>query len=51
MYRIKIVGGSSAGAMNQPQSEILITGHSAESYAAVRAGSVFDRQAGNGLIR
>jgi cyanophycinase-like exopeptidase len=26
-----ILGGSSAGAMNQPESEILITGHSAES--------------------
>lgn len=50
LYRTKIVGGSSAGAMNQPQSEILITGHSAESYAAVRAGSVFDRQAGNGFL-
>ena len=33
-----IVGGSSAGAMNQPTSEIMITGHSAESYTAVREG-------------
>ena len=45
-----IVGGSSAGAMNQPISEILITGHSAESYSAVRAGSVFLRGTGNGFL-
>lgn len=45
-----IVGGSSAGAMNQPSSQILITGHSAESYAAVRAGSVFLRSQGNGFL-
>ena len=36
--------------MNQPSSEILITGHSAESYAAVRDGSVFLRDAGNGYL-
>ena len=29
----EVVGGSSAGAMNQPMSEILVTGHSSESYA------------------
>lgn len=46
-----LVGGSSAGAMNQPTSPILITGHSAESYAAVRAGEVFQRDAGNALIQ
>jgi len=45
-----IVGGSSAGAMNQPLSEILVTGHSVESYSAVRAGSVFQRNMGNALL-
>jgi len=45
-----IIGGSSAGAMNQPKSEILITGHSAESYAAVRLGSVVMRNAGNAFL-
>ena len=38
-----VVGGSSAGAMNQPTAEILVTGSSAESYAAVAGGSVFQR--------
>merc|ERR1719203_400260 len=45
-----IVGGSSAGAMNQPMSEILITGYSHESYNAVRYGSVFQRDSGNNLL-
>jgi cyanophycinase len=45
-----IVGGSSAGAMNQPLSEILVTGHSQESYAVLRAGSVFQRDGGNAFI-
>lgn len=45
-----VVGGSSAGAMNQPKSEILITGHSAESYAAVKAGAIFLRDSGNGFL-
>ena len=45
-----IVGGSSAGAMNQPMSEILVTGHSVESYAAVSAGAVFQRNAGNLML-
>jgi cyanophycinase-like exopeptidase len=45
-----IVGGSSAGAMNQALSEILITGSSAESYAAVRAGTIFQRNRGNNFI-
>ena len=45
-----IVGGSSAGAMNQPSSEILVTGHSSESYAAVRDGSIFLRKPGNSLL-
>ena len=45
-----IVGGSSAGAMNQPRSEILITGYSAESHSAVRAGTVFHRGNGNFLL-
>jgi cyanophycinase len=45
-----IIGGSSAGAMNQPVSEILITGHSSESYGAVAAGSVFLRSGGNAFL-
>jgi cyanophycinase-like exopeptidase len=45
-----IVGGSSAGAMNQPLSEILVTGHSLESYAVLRAGSVFQRDGGNAFL-
>jgi cyanophycinase len=45
-----VLGGSSAGAMNQPDAQILITGHSAESYTAVRAGSVFLRGQGNGFL-
>jgi len=45
-----IVGGSSAGAMNQPQSEIIVTGHSAESYSAVSSGSLFQRNTGNLMI-
>lgn len=45
-----IVGGSSAGAMNQPISEILVTGHSVESYSAVSRGSVFQRNRGNDML-
>ena len=50
LIRKEIVGGSSAGAMNQPMSEILVTGHSSESYAVVRAGEVFQRNAGNRML-
>jgi cyanophycinase-like exopeptidase len=46
----EIVGGSSAGAMNQPISEILVTGHSVESYAAVSTGAVFQRNCGNAML-
>jgi cyanophycinase-like exopeptidase len=46
-----IVGGSSAGAMNQPTSEILVTGSSVESYSALSAGSVFQRNAGNAMVQ
>jgi len=45
-----IVGGSSAGAMTQPTSEILVTGHSVESYDALRNGYVFQRDSGNNLV-
>ena len=50
LIRKEIVGGSSAGAMNQPMSEILVTGHSSESYAAVSAGEVFQRNRGNLML-
>ena len=50
LIRKEIVGGSSAGAMNQPMSEILVTGHSVESYAAVSAGEVFQRNRGNMML-
>jgi|EP01047_Picozoa_sp_COSAG01_P025432 cyanophycinase-like exopeptidase len=50
LIRKEIVGGSSAGAMNQPCSEILVTGHSVESYSAVSAGSVFQRNMGNRML-
>jgi len=46
----RILGGSSAGAMTQPSSEILITGHSRESYDAVKSGEVYERDAGNGFL-
>jgi len=46
----RILGGSSAGAMTQPSSEILITGHSKESYDAVKSGQVYERDAGNGFL-
>jgi hypothetical protein len=36
--------------MNQPMSEILITGHSVESYAAVSSGAVFQRNRGNDML-
>lgn len=45
-----VVGGSSAGAMTQPGSEILVTAHSVESYDAVRSGYVFQRDSGNNLL-
>eukprot|EP00037_Helgoeca_nana_P017185 m.162428 g.162428 ORF g.162428 m.162428 type:complete len:436 (-) comp23877_c0_seq1:50-1357(-) len=51
LQRTLVVGGSSAGAMNQPLSDILITASSAESYAAVAAGTIFSRQAGNKLLQ
>lgn len=50
LRRKAIVGGSSAGAMNQPMSDILITASSSESYSAVASGSVFSRSAGNGFL-
>jgi hypothetical protein len=50
MQAKEIVGGSSAGAMNQPTRQILITGSSVESYQAVRDGTVFFRARGNALI-
>jgi cyanophycinase-like exopeptidase len=50
LIRKEIVGGSSAGAMNQPMSEILVTGHSVESYAAVSGGGVFQRNRGNMML-
>ena len=50
LWRKEIVGGSSAGAMNQPMSEILVTGHSVESYSAVSQGAVFQRNAGNRML-
>lgn len=37
--------------MNQPMSEILVTGHSVESYAAVSGGAVFQRNAGNRMLK
>ena len=45
-----LVGGSSAGAMNQPLAEILVTAHSVESYAAVSGGEVFQRNRGNMML-
>ncbi len=36
--------------MNQPTSEILVTGHSEESYAVVATGSVFQRNMGNLML-
>lgn len=36
--------------MNQPMSEILVTGHSVESYQAVSGGAVFQRNAGNRML-
>ena len=39
-----------AGAMNQPTSEILVTGSSVESYSAVASGSIFQRDQGNRLV-
>ena len=36
--------------MNQPISEILVTGHSVESYAAVSSGAVFQRNEGNRML-
>lgn len=45
-----IVGGSSAGAMTQPTSEILVTAYSVESYSAVSNGNVFQRDSGNNLL-
>jgi cyanophycinase-like exopeptidase len=45
-----LVGGSSAGAMNQPLAEILVTAHSVESYTAVSGGSVFQRNRGNMML-
>lgn len=50
MRRKKIIGGSSAGAMNQPAVEMLVTGSSAESYDATRAGSIAHRENGNGFL-
>jgi len=46
-----LVAGSSAGAMHQPDIDILITGSSVESYTAVRDGTVFSRPFGNRFIR
>jgi cyanophycinase-like exopeptidase len=45
-----ILGGSSAGAMNQPGAEILVTGSSVESYQALRQASVFFREVGNRFV-
>jgi len=45
-----LVLGSGAGAVALPAGHLLVTGHSAESYEAVRQGSVFHRDNGNRLL-